>query len=1203
MRCFNFSKRCLIPNKASSVSEPEMENNSSKLLKRRLEKRQVVNRKLCIPMKFIFLVLLIALQASAGSYAQTVTIKKKKTKLENIFNEIQKQTGYEFFYADGLLKNANLVDIDVKGATIKEVLDICFKDQPIAYIIIDKVIKVVLKDNKQQDDTSGASTEYIRVTGKVVNEEGEPLPGVTVQVVGRKITTFTDMNGIFKMSGVKKNFIIRFTYVGRLAEERKVINDQHLSILLRKDSATNLSTHFSTGYSHVLKINATGSFQKVDESKLDRVTSAGILQRLEGMTNGMLFSWQPGFAEELIIQIRNRSTINSDSRPLIVVDNFPYAGDINNINPNDVESITILRDAAASSIWGARSGNGVIVIRTKRSKYNQKENISVSTNVTIGAKPDLFYIPTMSSTDFIGIEEKLFDRGYYDDQLNNSLSYPVISPVVDLLNKKRMGLLPAAEADAQIASLKKYDIRNDYNKYLFRNSLVQQYAINYSGSSSRAHYYAFAGFDKAQGAQVGQQRYKINFNTKVGVKVTNNLEVQAGFFYTQNQWKHNSVLNQLQPGSGGKASYYPYARLINENGNHLALPKKYGSGFTDTAGAGSLLDWKFRPLDEMNLADNTTGNTDIMVDVTAKYKWGKGLNTEIKYLNQKTLGTGYNYYDVRTFTTRNFINEFTPYGEPYSKSRIPYGGIRDQSNSEMKAEALRIQLNGNFPWRGGHEITTITGGEIRRVSTSLNANTYYGYNPSSLAYTRMDYQDPSVTYFGFPDIVPDNGFLSSKVDKFASLYFNGSYSYNQTYILTASARRDASNIYGVNTNNKWKILWSAGASWNIANEKFYRLNFLNELKIRGSIGKSGNSNNSVAGILTIQQWREAIGSTAAPIYVVNNPPNPDLRWESVLTKNIAVDFASHKKIINGSIEVYWKKCTDLLGPMIADPTSGYYTVQVNGNELKVKGIDIQLSTKVIDRVFKLTTEFLISANSNRVTKLLSGEPTASDLVGKSGSLIPKINRDVFSVYSYKWAGLDPLTGHPQGMLGNRITQNWDSILRFSTPGDLVYHGSSIPRAYGSLRNTMAWKRLTMSLNFIYRFDYYFRRKDMINYTALIENWELRGYKDFQARWQKPGDELVTSVPSMVFPASVSRDNFYGLSSIGIQRADNIRIQDMSISYLVDKRLWPKLPFKSIAVSVYSSNIGIIWKANTVGLDPDFETPPPFNIGFGLKADL
>jgi TonB-linked SusC/RagA family outer membrane protein len=1146
-----------------------------------------------------------------------ISLNLKEAPLQKAFAAIKKQTDYRVIYDNSLLKLARPVTIHVKNASLPAVLKQLFELQPFEYRMMDQTIIVTpvaaparIKQKENTTEVMNAPVRDTVITGRVITDSTRlPLEGATITIRGSTRNTVTDKEGRFHIRIPATGATLLISYIG-YQEKDIVVNAPTASPLFitLKETVREMQevSVVNTGYQSLPKERATGSFEIVDNKLFNRSVTTNVLDRLDGIVPGLIFnrSIATKGSTTTDISIRGISTLFSNMQPLIVVDNFPYNGDISNINPNDVQDITVLKDAAASSIWGAQAGNGVIVITTKNGKYNQKMNVSVNSNVTVIDKPNLYYVSQFTSSDFIDIEKNLFNNGFYDADLTNTYSYPIISPVVAILANQRNGLITDADANTQINALRNLDVRKDYLKYLYRKGINQQYAVNLSGGTNTINYFMSAGYDGNQASSVGNEQHRISIRSQTTIKPVKNLDIQFGLLFTQSNSQTNSPLATIYPGNG-KNVLYPYAQLADANGNHLATAKNYSSVFTDTAGGGNLLDWHYRPLDELDHADNTSKTTDYLLNIGISYHFTSYLSADIKYQLEKQSSTGRNYYSTATYYTRNLINLYTPTGGTATvNSVIPYGGILDLTNTSLVSNAARGQLNFNKAFNRKHEINAIAGLEIRQARTESNANRTYGYDDQVLSYQNVDFVNLYPTYQGLNGsaAIPNTLNFGDLRNRFVSVYGNAAYTYDNRYTISASARRDASNLFGVETNNKWKPLWSIGGGWQLSNEQFYHFSLLPVLKLRATYGYSGNINNTITGVLTINGG-QTNSLNNLPVYTINNAPNPNLRWETVKMTNIGIDFATGKNVITGSIEYYQKKSTDLISSIPADPTSGYSYISVNSADLKGKGWDISITTKNIDRLFKWQTNWLFSYNTNKVTKYLADYSTASSYAGSTGLLNPKEGQDAYAILSWKWAGLDPQTGDPRGYLNGKVSSNYDSISNYSTYKDLVYSGSARPTYFGSIRNTFSWKAFSFSFNITYRLGYFFRRTNTISYSGLYNYWIQTGYSDYLNRWQKPGDELHTNVPSMIYPSTSQRDAFYRDSETNVEKGDNVRLQDITINYTFDKQNLKKMPFSSVNVYIYANNIGLLWKANKAGLDPDYETPPPRSIAAGIKINL
>jgi TonB-linked SusC/RagA family outer membrane protein len=1021
--------------------------------------------------------------------------------------------------------------------------------------------------------------------------DNSPLVGATARTQNMSTGVQTTESGNFTLFTNETTGKIIVSHVGYKTAQFSFnsTTKNPITITLEPDVNTLEQVTVSTGFQTLPKERANGSFSVVNNELLNRSVSANVLSRLNGVTSGLLFDKTTGNAQG--IAIRGKSTIFANSQPLIILDNFPYEGDLNNINPNDVESITVLKDAAAASIWGTRAGNGVIVITTIRGRYNVPVSVSFNSNVNITERPDLFYEKKISSADFIEAERFLFEKGKYNSIINDGLT--AITPAVDVLLKARNGTITSIDRDKQLTNLATFDVRNDLRKYYYRKSINQQYAVNLSGGSDKQQYYISGGFDNNTASLVGNAYDRISLNANNTYSLLNHrLEINTGIAYVSSNRDNNAARAQF-----GTSALYPYARLADELGNALPLDR-YRNGFLGTKANGALLDWNYRPLDELRAVNNTTKLTDYQVSLGLKYKIIPSLNVDVKY----RYGTGntidrdhdsQNMYDVR-----NLINSYTqinPVTGAVTRP-IPLGDILSLNTSTYTAKNLRGQLNYNMISHRDHQLTAILGAEIGEVLNRSNAYTMYGYDPSRETSLPVDFTGFYNNYLtGSSSIIPSGLALTRLTNKTVSTFGNAAYTYLGRYTLSGSARNDGSNLFGVRTNSRWTPLWSVGAGWNIDKERFFNIEAISTFKLRTTYGYNGNIDKKVTAFLTTR----TLGTNRYGAIYSNilNPPNPDLTWERIGQLNIELDFAMRNRVLSGTVDYFRKTGSDMIGDALLAPSSGFASYRGNTAKIKGEGVDVTINARLLSRKLIWNATVLFSAARTIIKDYKTLALSNRDFI--SGS-IPAKGKDLFGVYAYRWGGLDALTGEPMGYLNGVISKDYTKISTGLNLADLVYKGSATPTKFGSVLNSFSYNRFILSFNLIYKFGYYFRRES-INYSLLFTGSSGTGHSDYAVRWKKPGDEVFTNVPAMIYPANAGRETFYSSSETLVEKGDHLRLQDVQLSYSLNKSSLPNLPFKSLKVFAYANNLGVLWAANSAGLDPDvLEYPQPRSIALGLK---
>ncbi|HEX5154286.1 MAG TPA: SusC/RagA family TonB-linked outer membrane protein [Parafilimonas sp.] len=1153
-------------------------------------------------------------QAKDSPQRKQISISLTNAPLENAFALIRQQTPYRFVYDNELLKKAKPVTVHAENSSLDGVLSLLFKSQPFDYRIMETNIIITPKASFQifKDDEPAANKQDTVVTGIVVADSTlVPLAHATINIKGTPVTAATDESGRFSIALPAEGAKLIISYVGYVTQTIPVNSNMNLPITIKlKEAPHELSevTIVSNGYQDIPKERIVGAVSFVDNKTLNQQTGTNVLQRLNNVTSGLLFNInkQDRKGDPNNISIRGLSTINGPVAPLVVLDNFIYEGDINNINPNDVDNITVLKDAAATSIWGARAGNGVIVITTKKGKYNQKLNIDFNADVIITEKPDLYYPSRISVNDYINVEEFIFNKGYFDYTINDIYQRFPLTPAAEVFLHRRDGLITAQDSATQIDALKKTDSRDQYNKYFYQTAITQQYSLQLSGGGNNIAWLIAGNIDKNAGS------LKNEFN-KVNIRFNNtytpfkHFELNLGAYYTSSK-----AVSGLQTGFPINGRTVPYLQFADENGSPLAIDR-YRKDYIDTAGGGYLLNWNFYPLDDYKHDATTITQQEIVANIGLGYQFLKGFVLTLNYQYQKQTTNSERQYDIQSFYTRDLINTFSQldYTAGTVDYIIPEGGILSNYNTNLYSQNFRGQLNYNHNWKN-HSVSALMGSEIRESVSDGDSWSIYGYNKDPLSQGEVDYRNYYPTFIsgGYRGI-PNPPFTSpTNTYRFASFFANASYIFKSRYILYGSVRKDASNVFGLSTNDKWNPLWSAGAGWNISRESFYNLSWLSYLKLRISYGYSGNVDVTKSPLpVSGSGYTDFI--TNFPIETISNPNNPLLKWEKAGQINLGIEFSASGDILAGSIDYYQKKGSDLYGVTAFDYTAFPLSTQVEKNvaDMKGNGIEVLLKSKNIDKTFKWNTSFLFNYTSNKTTAYFStGANSIYYLVASDRMITPVVGYPLYSIAAYKWGGLNA-AGDPQGYLNGKLSTDYNAITsQTDTKGGdssgIVYLGPSSPKYFGSVINELRWKGFFVSFNISYSLGYYFRKTSFTS-DALINN----GFStaDFEKRWQQPGDELKTNIPAFEYidyPQFYSRDNFYASSAVNVLKADNIRLQYINVGYMLDGPQ-KRLPVKQVQIYFNAANLGIIWRANKNQLDPDYPNalPPQKTWTIGIRASF
>jgi len=1141
-------------------------------------------------LKLTVFLLLPCLFESRLAYCQSIpliTLTEKNAPLQKVLDDIHQQCGFTYTGDGDWPLVSRPVNFAVRHVSLQEVLELCFRDQPLSYElnITDRYISVKVRPKEERI-----------VHGWVYDENREPMGGVTIHAVGEGDAVSKD-NGEFTIgihySGTR-------LVVSMVAYESQVMAlpqpGQDLTVQLQSHAGTlTEAVVVHTGYQDPHKNTTTGSFEEVDNDLLNRRVAPNILDHIDGVSSGVLFNKNVSTGlNQSTISVRGRTTIFGNPNPLIVVDNFPYRGDINNINPADVESVTILKDASAAAIWGALAGNGVIVITTKKAKAGQGPVISFNTSQTGSQRVNLYYQPQLSSSDYIDIEQYLFSRQAYAGPLL-SPQYLALSPVVELMAQAQEGTLSGAVAKAQIDALRRVDTRSDLNKYFYRRALNSQYALSASGGNERDQYYLSAGYDRDLSNLVRDDFDRVTlFANNTYSLLPKKLELSTSLAYVGT----TSYLNNQ-----GSLATYPYAQLADAHGN--ALPVAYGLRlpYVDTAGGGKLLDWNYRPLDELRNADNTVHQNEYRINLGLRYSVLKGLEARAYYQFARNDSDFVRYFNLKTYYARNLINSFTQDNGGVFSFPVPRGGILNENLSSFTTNNVRLLLDYNDSLFRHGLLSVMAGAEVRDVEGISRTNWLYGYDPELGNSMPVDYLHTFLNYTTEQSIqLPYQDTRTGSAERYVSYYANGSYLYRGRYMLSGSARRDESNLFGVKANQKGVPLWSIGGAWELSKEGFYHLPALPYLRLRVTDGYNGNIDRDISAYTTafVNQGLNPYNNVYANIV---NPPNPSLRWERVHIWNMGLDFGTKGNRLSGSLEYYIKSGIDLIGLSPVDPTTGVTIFEGNTANMINHGLDLTVQANNHLGPVRWNSVLLFSVARDKITRYLAKPGAVQDYLN-TVALNPLPGRPLYSVYTLRWEGLSPTMGDPQGLYQGKVSTDYSDILNSDSLQYLHYRGAANPTVFGSWRNSFYWKQWGISFNLLYKLGYVFRRSSI--FYSQVFNGVSKGHPDYDRRWQAPGDEKRTNVPSIAYPYDPNRDAFYENSDVLIERGDHVRLQDLQLSYELNRSARPKLPVQAIRFYLYANNLGIIWKANHAGIDPDYiqslSVPAPRTLALGIKLD-
>lgn len=1142
--------------------------------------------------------ILLSMVLAQGRVHGQIHLSFKNIPLGKVLRKIQRVTGYDLIYNAELVKKAGNIHLEINNLNLQRVLDSLLYGKGLSYTLSDKVI--VIKEQTVKNQPAAQERKVllpVRIEVQVRDTAGNAISGAAVRVPGTGRGGFTDQQGILLLTRFAADRFLQISMLGYGSAEIAIDEKSHYEAVLKEISTSldNVTVEvIHTGYQAINHQLSTGSYAVVNKAVFEQRVGSTVLDRMEGIASGFLINRDPSGGTSY--KVRGVSTINADPSPLIVLDNFPYEGNLDNINPNSVENITVLKDAAAASIWGARAGNGVIVITTKKAKFDRALQVELVSSLSFSAKPDLSSKREwLGSKPFIALEEELFKRGFYDGDLSNNSNYPVISPVVEILAQRRSGKISNEQASNQINFLQSLDSREELKKYFYRGMVNRQYALYLRAGNQHAAYLVSLGYDANQSNAIGNEGQRFTLLTHILYRPVKAWEFSGSLDYAGNHHLENSIVNTINSGGVYSKSLYPYASFADGQGNPLAIVKDYRYGFAAAAQTKGLLNWLYYPLKEKEAMDHRIRSDELRAVAGLSWQPVPGLKLEGLYQYQSGRELETRAYSDSAYYSRNLINQYSSVlNGIFQAYEIPAGEILKQYFANYHSHNARLQLSMDQHFKRDH-FQGILGVEAREViSESLSDSDHYGYSGQGGSFIPVNY---TAHYLLYPSqtmaTIPNNYYQDQLTNRYRSWYANVSYAFRDRYILSASARMDQANLFGVSTNKKQVPLYSFGAKWDISQEGFFHKGFIGKLQLKASWGFTGNLlNNGTAYTTAIEKTQNMGNNFSQNYYLINAPGNPELSWEKTRIINFGCLLELWDGRIHFSIDYYLKKGTGLIGRRALPSSSGFASALLNYAGLKASGLDLDLESRILQQgAFRWDCHFLLSYTADRVSHYGMSE-------ADNGNLL-LVGKPVNALFSYYWAGLDPINGNPRGLDGSgQLSQDYASLLQ-AGPRQMQYSGSSIPKFYGGFSQTIRFGQWSLSANLSFKCGYYFKRSTL-NYYQLFYSW--KGNRDYNKRWQQPGDEKTTSVPSLpALPADPNRDAFYGASTAVVSKGDHIRFQDICISYEPEKT-----KKNHLIISLSASNLGILWRANHYGIDPDFQQAdylPPKLFSIGLKASF
>lgn len=1127
------------------------------------------------------LLLTICLHVSANTFSQSITFSGKAVPMEKIFATIKKQTGFVVWGKSELLKQAGTVSVSVQNVPLVNFLDMIMKDQPLNYKIAGNTIMLY---SKPANPAPGSNVIIESpVTGRVADSTGASLIGATVFVTGTNQSTVTNTEGYFTVS-VKAGDKLRISFIGYRTREVIITaamlrtgNIGNIGLSLISSTLTELNVTANTGYQFIPKERATGSFSVITEKTLSARMETSIMDRLEGTVPGL-------FMQNGSVTIRGLSTLYGNQNPLYVVDGFPYEGDPNYINPADIVNVTVMKDAAAASIYGTRAANGVISITT-RNGSNRKLTVNFSSTAFITAIPDAGYMNLMNSSQMVNFQQELFN--IWHPSYNDGIKRAGQSKVTEALYNYEQGLITKTELDNTLNTLRNANGQSQIEDLFMRNRLKQRHSFSANGGNEMHQYSIMMNYTGNRGYGFRSGDEDINIGLKDKVKVFEWLDAEVG---ANTNIRNGKFLRE------GPQSFYrnmPYEVLKNPDGSSAPFTKLKSPYEIARLKNLGLYDETFNPLDELYKSDLSYWSNYFRLQGGFTIKIIKGLTLDLKYQTER--GTSYNkeYYYPDSYYSKNMINDAAQLIGGVLVKNVPDGGQLYETRGNSKSYTARAQLNFDRQIRSKHHLSALAGFERRAVSQSNTSVFKMGYNDNNLQFTPVNeialgnLKGTESLGSTFSRSFNQNNNFYYGEDRYISAYGNAGYTYMGKYNVTGSVRIDNSNLFGTDPRYRYLPLWSVGASWRLSEENFMQdISWLNNLSVRATYGLGGNVARTVGPYL---QARTSFFSEAnAPATDIIYPPNKSLRWERTATTNIGVDFAVLNNRISGSIDYYIRNTSDLLGEKTIDPTNAFPSALINYGSLNNKGVELALNTLNISKKnFSWSSTLAVSLNKNKMTEINNRDLTVYGFTAGYG--VNNVGYPMDAVYSFRSAGLDPTNGSVMVYdADGKVVKNYDQagsiVANMTDINGLAYSGTLRPKYTTGFTNNFTYRQLTLSIMIIANGGHVIR--DVV--SPINMNPDRNVDSRMLNFWRKPGDEKI---PGMM-PAPDLKGNggsYYTLiwyaADQNVLKADYIKVRDIALSYNLAPALSRIKKLSAVKLTLQVQN-PFHWYANSVGIDPE-----------------
>lgn len=1121
----------------------------------------------------ITLLLVVMSSWSTVVYAQQailpkVTVHASGKSLKTVLDQIGRQYGYAIYYDVAQLKNVT-VTVNVDKADLRQVLTTLLQGTGLRFRIVDKNVVVTAVDHNKKRGS---------LSGRITDMQGSPLPGVVLSSPDLSQRVITDADGRYTFpEPVPYGSLVQLSYIGMKPQTVLYAGGGQLNISMEEEK-NELETVIVTGFQTISRERSTGAANIIDKKELERVQAANLGTKLEGLAPGVN-SYRGGML------IRGISSFSVGSTPLLVVDGQPVNGmGLNDLNSSDVESVTVLKDAAATSLYGVRASNGVIVVTTKKGT-TKKPDIKVSANFYINPLPSLDYQHYASTSDIIDYEQEylLNDPSYKQDPLGYftnrvSLDAPqYMSQVSRLYYQMALGNINERQLTESLNELRTHDYRKEYRDALEQASIKQDYNMSVTQATDASNLYFSARFEN------DGSHYKYGSDNRYTFTLNNEFKITKWFkFNVGNTLIVNDVKSYGAPFQSGTAAM-PYDSIYNPDGS-LAYIYPFNYYVSEQLGAtDGLQPMGYNVIEEAR--NNRRNNKNLYwkfftranVDLALGLSWSVQVQYENRWANSEV------YDEVNSYFMRRRVNEYaTTNPNGGFNYNIPLGGHMSETNSHGSNLNIRTQLDYRTTFADKHDIAVLLGGEIREDKFHSTQNERYGYDDQKLTYQNVDWATLNKTgvigqLSSARKTLGELLALGDTRHRYVSGYFNAGYTFNSIYAFNASVRIDQADLFGTDPKYRYRPLWSVGGSWNISNEKFLKdVKWINMLKFRVTYGITGNVDQSSSPYLLGAYITSPY--SGANLTSILTPPNPTLRWEKTSTLNMGVDFMLIQRL-RGAIDYYRRSSSDLLANKSLDPSIGFESARINNGSLLNTGVEMSLSYDWLRRGdWLLNTHLTVSYNHNKITNVGYRPTDALNMITNPRNNY--LEGDALNtLYAYRYAGLTE-DGNPSvydadgNIVANQPVRDIDALVKV---------GKLDPTWNGAFDLTLSWKSLTLYTKLVY-YAGHSLRTDVTPLYAGITSPNGAIHRDIVNRWRP--DNRDTDIPSMdVYGLQDERNYQWKYADGHVASASFIKVRNITLSYALPQTWMKAIGFKDVQLHAQVNN-PFYWAANGQGIDPE-----------------